>query len=105
MLSPQRKSRRQEDKIASRFGGLRVAGSGNGWARKNDVRTPEYSIEAKYTDKAQYILKQDELHVAENHALQDNREMLFVVSFGGEEWVVLREPVFRWLTEGGQSSS
>lgn len=53
------------------------------------------SIEAKYTDKAGYRITQAELHKAENIALIDGREMVFVISFSGEEWVVIREEAYR----------
>lgn len=38
-------SRTQEKKLAKDIGGTTVAGSGNGWAVKNDVRNQQWSIE------------------------------------------------------------
>lgn len=99
MKSTKQKSMGQEKRAASRFGGLVTPGSGNGWAKKNDVRTPTLSIEAKYTDAKQYTLKQADLHTAERHALADGKDMLFLVSFGGEEWAITREEDYRDLRE------
>ena len=69
-------SRRQEDRVASLFGGSRTPGSGNG-IRKNDVRTPDLSFELKYTGKSQYTLKASELEKGEKHALLDGRDFAF----------------------------
>jgi Holliday junction resolvase len=61
------------------------------------VRTETLSIEAKYTDKKSYSLKQDDLTKGERYALIDGRDFLFVVSFSGEEWAVARrEDVEMW---------
>lgn len=78
-------------------------GSGNGWVKKNDVRTPELSIEAKYTDSKGYRLTQAELHTAERHALIDGREMVFIVSFSGEEWAVIREEDYRSMRANAEA--
>lgn len=91
MTTPQKESRRQESGLAKRYGGTVTPGSGNGWVKKNDVRTRDVSFEAKYTEKKQFTLKQADLHTAERNALIDGRDSVFVVSFGGEEWAVIRE--------------
>jgi len=90
-------SRRQESGLAKRYDGTVTPGSGNGWVKKNDVRTDTLSIEAKYTDKKQFTLKQADLHTAETHALLDGRDSVFMVSFSGEEWAILREDDYRCL--------
>jgi hypothetical protein len=82
---------------------LTSAGSGNGWVRKNDVRSDDLSIEAKYTDKKSYSLKQADLHKGEKHALVDGREFAFVISFSGEEWVVIREADYKDLRDAKTS--
>lgn len=99
MTTSLKKSQRQEKRLAARYDGLTSAGSGNGWVRKNDVRTADLSIEAKYTDKKSYSLKQDDLHKGEKYALVDGREFAFMVSFSGEEWVVIREADYKELRD------
>lgn len=93
-----RRSQAQEKRGASAFGGTTNSGSGNGWVRKNDVRTPEYSIEFKTTKSKQYALKVTELLGAEKHALLDGRTMLFGIEMGGRNWIVLAEEDFLALT-------
>jgi hypothetical protein len=95
MTTPQKNSRRQESGLAKRYGGTVTPGSGNGWVKKNDVRTDTVSFEAKYTEKKQFTLKQADLHTAEKHALLDGRDAVFIISFAGEEWAVLREEDYR----------
>lgn len=99
MKTSLKKSQQQEKRLAGRYDGLTSAGSGNGWVRKNDVRSADLSIEAKYTDKKQFTLKQADLHKGETYALVDGREFAFVVSFSGEEWVVIREADYKDLRE------
>lgn len=83
-----RRSQQQEKRVANRLGGTVNSGSGNGWLRKNDVRTPELSVELKYTAKRQYTLKLDDLLKAEEYALLDGREMLFGLEMGDREWAI-----------------
>ena len=86
-----RESQKQEKRLAERYGGSTNSGSGNGWIRKGDVRTPEVLIEAKYTDAKQFTLKHVDLQLAERQALVDGRDAVFIISFGGTEWAVIRE--------------
>ena len=86
-----RRSQAQEKRAATAFGGTVNSGSGNGVYRKNDVRTPQFSIELKTTTKRQYPLKADELAKAERHALLDGRTMLFGIEMCGRNWMVLSE--------------
>lgn len=95
-----RASRRQERRGAARYDGSVNSGSGNGWLRKNDVRTDTLSIEYKHTGAASYRLVAAELATAERNAVADGREMAFIVELGGREWVVLSEPFFAGLVQG-----
>lgn len=97
MPSSLKKSQKQEQRLAKSYGGSTSAGSGNGWIRKNDVRTETLSFEAKYTDAKQFTLKQADLKKAEKYALIDGRESVFIISFSGEEWVVIREEAYKEL--------
>jgi hypothetical protein len=67
------------------------------------VRSDDLSIEAKYTDAKQYTLKQADLHKAEQYALVDGRDSVFIVSFAGEEWAIVREDDYRDLRERAKS--
>jgi hypothetical protein len=87
-------SRRQEERVASRFGGRRTPGSGNQWDRKNDVRTSDWSFELKTTGKKQYTLKASELEDGEKQALLDGRNFAFGIEMNGRNWVVLSEDDF-----------
>lgn len=90
-----KKSQKQERRGAELLGGTVNAGSGNGWVRKNDVRTPDYSIEYKVTSKGSYSLKEKELVTAEKQALIDGREMLFGTQMsGGRNWITMSEETF-----------
>lgn len=93
-----KKSQRQERRGAELLGGTVNAGSGNGWVRKNDVRTPLFSAEYKVTSKKQYPLKDAELITAEKQALVDGREMLFGIQMAsGRHWLTMSEETFMTL--------
>ncbi|MFF1701297.1 hypothetical protein [Streptomyces sp. NPDC058252] len=93
-----KKSQKQEKRGAELLGGTVNAGSGNGWVRKNDVRTPEYSVEYKVTGKISYSLKDKELITAEKQALLDGREMLFGTQMAsGRNWITMSEETFLML--------
>lgn len=89
----------QEAEVAAENGGWVNAGSGNGWRHKNDVRTPDYSIECKTTSKKSYSLKADELQKAEKYALADGKEMLFVVDIDGRRYYLMRDYTFHTLRD------
>lgn len=90
-------SQRQERRVANRFGGRTTPGSGNTWARKNDVRTPDLSFEMKYTGKSQFALKASELEQGERHALADGRDFAFGIEMNGRNWIVISEDDFETL--------
>lgn len=83
------KSQKQERRIAQEVGGRLNSGSGNGLVHKNDVRTADTSIEAKFTDAASYRLYLSDLIKAENHALLSGRDFLFILTMGDRDWVVM----------------
>lgn len=47
----QRRSKKQEERLAQVTGGRTVGGSGSGWSHKGDVVTDGQHIEAKWTGK------------------------------------------------------
>jgi hypothetical protein len=90
-------SRKQESRVAAHYGGRRTPGSGNQWARKNDVRTETHSFELKTTGKGQYTLKAKELEEGERNALLDGRDFVFGIEMNGRNWIVLAEEDFDLL--------
>ena len=94
-ITSQKKSQKQERRLAKAYGGNVTPGSGNGWVHKNDVKTPTLSIEAKYTDAKSFSLKLADLIKAEKIALVDGRDIIFTVSFSGDEFVIIREADYR----------
>lgn len=87
-------SRDQEKRLARKVDGFTTAGSGAGWAVKNDVRNTKWSIECKTTGAARYALTNRDLLSAERHALLDMREMAFAIEMCGRHWVVISEANF-----------
>jgi hypothetical protein len=77
----QKRSRKQERRGAKVYGGKVNSGSGNTDGYKNDVRTPDLSIEFKTTKQKSYNLRLDALRNAEKEALLSGREVLFGVDF------------------------
>lgn len=92
-------SRAQEKKLAKEIGGTTIAGSGSGWAVKNDVRNAAWSIECKTTAAARFSLTHRDLVNAEQNALLDLRDMAFAVEMQGRTWVVLSKETFLRLID------
>lgn len=87
-------SRTQEKRLARKISGGTTAGSGNGWAVKNDVRNDKWSIECKTTGAARFALTNRDLLNAERNALLDMREMAFSIEMCGRSWFVISEENF-----------
>lgn len=100
-----RQSRRQEQQQAAALSGSRTIASGSQWIQKNDVRTAEWSIEYKFTDKKSFSLKLAELKQAERIALLDGREMAFGIRMGGEDWIVMSFDTFKSLVDAHGDAS
>jgi hypothetical protein len=98
-------SSKQEEHAAKQFGGRRTPGSGNGWDKKNDMRTQRISFELKTTKHLSYSMKESELMKAERNAVVDGgREMAFIVDFPDSSWVTVSRPFFAemvaaWLSK------
>ncbi|WUF86880.1 hypothetical protein OHV16_25980 [Streptomyces sp. NBC_00470] len=100
-----RRSKRQEQRLSEKFpGGKRNPGSGNGWIYKNDIRSDQYSIEAKTTQARQFTLKLADLLTAERHALQSGRDMLFALEMGNRNWLIMAEELFLEPSSADSSS-
>lgn len=94
-----KRSRKQEARGAKRYGGSVNSGSGNGWVRKNDVRTEDLSIEYKSTLSKQFTLRLNELAQARRYALLEDRMMVFGIEIKGENFVVLDDNDFHEMLE------
>lgn len=75
------RSRRQERRHAAKEGGKVVAGSGSSWRAKEDVVTPENLDQLKYTDKASYTIRAEDMQRLFDNATAMGREGRLVVSF------------------------
>lgn len=82
---------RQEERTARLFGGTRNSGSGNGWARKGDVRTPILLIENKFTGKKQATLKALDLRKIADEATAEGRIPALGLEVGGRRYVIFEE--------------
>lgn len=105
MSRDRKRSQRQETRLSQELNGSVNSGSGNGWMRKNDVRSELLSVEAKTTKSKQYTLKLSELETAEKHALLDDRIMAFVIEFAeqgkqGKEYMIFTKDDALALIEG-----
>lgn len=100
-------SQRQERSLANQRGGSVNSGSGNGWLRKGDVRTPDELWELKITDAKSYSLKDEELQKNIEYALIDGRMPIFLVEFrkSGNEYVILDKNDFEDLYERAMSGN
>jgi len=102
----QRESRKQEDRLAQKFGGQRVAASGAFWSRKGDVRDARLLWEAKWTGKAQFTLTRAVLRKLFTEAVLAGRTPALSLSFSGEDnYVVLTEDDFLDLYEAAGGNS
>jgi hypothetical protein len=70
-----KRSRLQERRGASKIGGNTTPGSGNQWHSKNDVKTPDESVELKTTTKDSYRLMPEEIHKVVTNALLDGNRL------------------------------
>ena len=82
---------RQESRLADLLGGECNAGSGNGWSRKNDVRSKRYQVEAKLTEAASFRLRLADLQSLASNADREGRTPVLAVEIQGRRYVVLRE--------------
>ena len=90
-----KKSRKQEDRSAKNYRGSRNAGSGNGWMRKNDVRSIEFLIENKLTTGTKSItLKSLDLKELRERAILEDRVPVLQFDLAGRNYVVLVEDDF-----------
>jgi len=97
------RSYKQEKRLAKKFGGRPTANSGARFG-ENDVKTDEYSIEAKTTGKKQFTIKQADLDLMEAKT-PVGKIPLFAINFeqSGKEYILLSQNDFLTLTSGGET--
>lgn len=97
-------SQRQERQLAKALDGSVNSGSGNGWVRKGDVRTPDELFELKITDAKSYSLKDAELNKNYTQALMDGRIPIFMVEFksSGNSWIIMSKDDYLTLRSEAQ---
>jgi Holliday junction resolvase len=66
-------------------------GSGNGWAKKGDVRTKVTLIENKRTDQRQITIKAADLEKIWTEAWSEGRKPVLQFDLGGKRWVIQEE--------------
>lgn len=70
-MDVRKKSIKQEKEVASSINGKTVVASGALWGSKGDVRSEEYLIECKTTQKSYYMLNKQTWSKIQKEALKD----------------------------------
>lgn len=84
-------SQKQEKDIARKLGGKTVVASGALDGAKGDVKLPHWLVEAKTTQKTEYVLKQTTIKTIIQQANGDGmRNPLFVLDMKGKRYVMFR---------------
>ena len=106
------KAKKHENRLASRLGGKRYAGSGNRrWSKwvgssdtdKGDIATPEMHFEHKFTRDASISLKLEWLDKVKEGARKFHKDPGMIITFEDshgkpkEEWAILPLTVFEQL--------
>lgn len=101
MMSGAKRVKVQEKRVAEDLGGRRQPGSGNQWHAKGDVKSPEFLIECKQTDKLSYRLERAVLDKIETEAILAGKQALLQVEFhtpkGVDSYVVMSYDLFLQL--------
>ena len=90
----QKKSKRQEKRIAEKLSGRVQAGSGMFTGAKGDVRTKVNIVECKRTDKTQLILKEMWLDKLRKEAIKDSRIPVLAIEIGLRTYYILEDIYF-----------
>ena len=85
--------------MAKTINGLPTAASGAFWSRKGDVRSEDYLVEAKTTQKGSFTLRKDVWEKIRKEALLDGRMPVMAVQIQDRNLVVIDEEDFLALTD------
>ena len=91
MPNRHQRSQAQEKRTAKVHGGRVQPGSGNGWAKKGDVRTQAVLIENKRTDAKQITLRADVLEKIWTEAWAEGRMPEIHFELNGRHWIIQEE--------------
>lgn len=84
------KSGRDFERVVMRdVNGTLVYNSGAGDFDKGDIRTPNFLIDCKYTDKMSYTIKLDDLLALEAYARGLDRSPALVIGFGKRKYALV----------------
>lgn len=89
------KKEKEDSKV---FSGKRVKGSGNYWARPGDVKSKDFLIDSKQTDKASYSISKKTWDKLYEEALFSYRYPVLSLIIQDLELVVLAKEDFLHLT-------
>lgn len=78
-----------EREVAESFGGKVTPGSGSKWFSKGDVRSENYIISCKQTNRNSFNLTRMDLREIENIAAADDKEWALAININGRKVVVL----------------
>ena len=98
-----KKSKTQETRVAKELGGRTQPGSGAFEHFKGDVKTPDYLMEAKRTDKNSITVKGEWLSKIDHEAINAGKKPALVIEIGGmtgfteNEWVAIPLSDFKKL--------
>lgn len=98
------KWRKSEDKIAKEFKGKRVRGSGNQTFHPGDVKTDQFLIENKITQKKSYSLSMQVLNKIYEEALFSFRIPLISIKIQEKEIVIMFKEDFLSLINSDASN-
>jgi len=103
-----KKSQVQEKRIAKELDGKTQPGSGAFENYKGDVKTQDYLMEAKRTDKNSITVKAEWLAKIDHEAINAGKKPALVIEIGGmngfteNEWVAVPMSEFKKLTQKGE---
>ena len=93
MKTLKRRSQRQEKSVAKDFNAKVTVASGALWGMKADVRSDDYLIECKTTEKDYYPLSAKTWEKIENEAIRDHMRIpLMVIDLEDQDRVVVFKP-------------
>lgn len=84
--------RRNEDEVMKRLGFRPTKNSGAGWIEKEDGINDQAICQLKSTDKQSISVKQSDLHILEQHALEAHKLPVFALQFLNldEVWIMVK---------------
>ena len=100
--TPQQRGRDFEKEIARRVEGTVTPASGALWGSKLDIKTDDYLISCKYTEKKSFSLKYSDLEELDYFATNDSRYPALIFQLDGnnndnEIWIV--QPLNTWIPD------